>query len=308
MYLEEKILELNQRLSEGITPAMATPIVRDSAFVALDVVPDLVDFLVARGVAGLFVGGTTGEGILLDAEERRKLHEAALSAAGGRVPVLVHVGSTSTEKAVELSQHASAIGADAIVAVTPIFYDVHDDALAAYFQAIHEAAPQTPLFVYDIPHMANNGIGPNLAVRLFSELPSLAGMKSSNRDAQAIGRLLDVVPDGRILLAGNETIALGSLAMGASGMISGLATAVPEPVVAMAKAFFDGDLYEARRQQGLIKSILAIVPAGARIGAFKAILEARGVAVGPPVLPLPAVAGTLWSSIEELMSREAAPV
>jgi dihydrodipicolinate synthase/N-acetylneuraminate lyase len=301
MKLSEKIEILNGKLAGGVSPAMATPINRETGQIAFDKIPDLVDFLITRRVRGLFVGGTTGEGILLEVEQRKKLHEAALLAVGKRVPVLVHAGSLSTETAVDLARHAMEIGADAIAAVTPVFYGIHDEALADYYQAIAGAAPQIPLFAYDIPHMAANGVSPKLARRLFDELPSFAGMKSSNQDVQAIRRLLDVIPEGRILLAGNEPIALGSLALGADGMISGLATAVPEPLVAMIEAFTAGDMEEARRQQRMINRLLAVIPAGGRIGAIKSILEARGVPVGPPIAPLPEVSQGIWSEMEEIL-------
>lgn len=301
MTINERIEKLNRSLTGGVSPAMATPINRERGQVELDVIPELVDFLISRGVRGLFVGGTTGEGIFLEVDERKKLHEAAVLAVGGRVPVLVHTGSFTTQTAEDLARHAAEIGADAMAAVTPIFYGMHEDALAAYFQAIAGAAPQVPLFAYDIPHMAVNGVSPGLARRLFEQLPSLAGMKCSNSDAQAIRRLLDVIPEDRILLAGNESIALGSLALGAAGMISGLATAVPEPLVAMIEAFASGDTQEARRQQRLINRLLAVIPAGARIGTIKAILEARGIPVGPPIPPLPEASPDIWTGMAEIL-------
>lgn len=301
MTLAENIERVNKNLTGGISPAMATPIDRETGQVQFDVVPQLVDFLIERGIRGLFVGGSTGEGVLLEPGQRKKLHEIAVSAVGGRIPVLLHAGALQTKTAVELARHAAEIGADAIAAVTPVFYGIHDDALAAYYHAIAEAAPEVPLFAYDIPHMAVNGISPELARRMFKEIPSIAGLKSSNRDAQAIRRLLSVIPDGRILLVGNETIALGSLALGADGMISGLATAVPEPLIGMINAFVAGDILEARRQQQLVNRLLAVIPAGARIGALKAILEARGIPVGPPVPPLPEASLDIWADMVEVL-------
>jgi dihydrodipicolinate synthase/N-acetylneuraminate lyase len=215
----------------------------------------------------------------------------------------VHAGALTTDTAVELARHAAEIGADAMAAVTPIFYGMHEDALAAYFKAIARSASQVPLFAYDIPQLAVNSVSPKLAGRMFEELPSLAGMKCSNPDAQAIRRLLDVVPDGRILLAGNEAIALGSLALGAAGMISGLATAVPEPLVALMDAFNAGEIEEARRRQRTINRLLATIPAGKRIGAIKAILEARGIPAGPPIAPLPEVSLDVWAEMVGILEN-----
>jgi dihydrodipicolinate synthase/N-acetylneuraminate lyase len=188
---------------------------------------------------------------------------------------------------VYLAQHAADAGADAIVAVTPYFYPIHDDALFKHFSAIAAAAPLTPLFVYDIPHMAVNGISPKLIGQLSVNIPSFAGLKSSNNDTQQVRRLIDALPDEKIFLVGNEAVALGNLALGADGMISGLSTAVPEPFVKMVSAFFAGNMDLARLQQNKINQILALIPAGARIGAIKLLLQQRGIAAGPPILPLP---------------------
>jgi dihydrodipicolinate synthase/N-acetylneuraminate lyase len=297
-----KLARLKEQLSFGVSPAMATPVVDEAGRVAVDVVPLLVDFLVHRGVKGLFVGGTTGEGILLAQDQRRVLHETAVSAAKGRAAVLVHVGAMPTAVAVDLARHAADIDADAMVAVTPYFYGMHNDGLMAFYAALADAAPDTPLFAYDIPHMAGNGIGPDLAARLFREIPMMAGLKSSNRDLQAVQRLRQAVPADRLLLVGNESIALEALALGADGMISGLSTAVPEPFVAMTRAFGAGDLAEAGRQQDLIAQLLPLLAPGARIGAIKATLAARGIPVGPPIAPLPAADASTWPAMEALLA------
>ncbi len=299
--MKEKIAILREKLAGGVSPAMATPLEPDSYRVNAGAIPDLVDFLIDKGVKGLFAGGSTGEGIALDNDERKKLHEVTMLAANGRVPVLVHVGAMRLDTAVELTEHAVAIGADAIVAVTPYFYGMHDDGLAAYYGAIASAAPDVPLFAYDIPHLAVNGISPSLATHLAESLPSLAGLKSSNVSVQTVRRLIDALPEDRILLAGNETAALGSLALGADGLISGLSTAVPEPFVALTRSFAEGNMAEARANQQLINQLLLEIPAGERLGAIKSILNARGIAVGKtgPALPYPNQ--EIWPAMQALM-------
>ncbi len=299
--MQSKLERLKEQLSYGVTPAMATPVVDESGEVALDVVSELVDFLIDKGVKGLFVGGTTGEGILLAQDQRRKLHERAVEAADGRAAVLVHVGAMPTSAAVELARHASEIRADAVVAVTPYFYGMHNEGQLAYYQTIAAAAPDLPLFAYDIPQMAVNGIDAALAGQLFAEIPMMAGLKTSNKDLQAVNRLRQVVPDERLVLVGNESIACAAMQSGANGMISGLSTAVPEPFVAMTRAIGEGDLDLAEKLQGLINRALPMLPAGARIGAIKAVLAARGIPVGPPVAPVPAAEAFFWPEMQTLL-------
>lgn len=302
--MNERVSALNARLSGGVAPAMATPLKADGYRIDGPAVNRLVDFLLAAGVSGLFVGGTTGEGVTLPAGERLYLHETTMKAVAGRVPVLVHVGANDTATALALTEHAASIQADAIVAVTPYFYPMHDDALLAYFQTLAQAAPQTPFFAYDIPQMAVNGISPALLRRLGAALPTLAGIKSSHANAQHVRQLVDSAPAGSIILAGNESIALGSLALGAHGLISGLATAVPEPFVALTRAFAAGDLTAARHHQRTVNELLPLLPAGARIGGIKQILNERGIPVGPPVPPRPTAPAGVWPAMQAILQAQ----
>jgi dihydrodipicolinate synthase/N-acetylneuraminate lyase len=302
--MEEKIAQLKQKLAGGVTPAMATPLLNNSYEVNTAVIPTLVDFLIERGIRGLFAGGSTGEGIVLPLAERKKLHESVVTAVSGKAPVLVHVGSIRTDWAVELTKHAATIQADAIAAVTPNFYKLDDeDSLVSYYKAIAAAAPEMPLILYDIPHLATNGISPNLLQILVREIPSLAGIKSSQPDAKAVRQLLDVVPPHLLALAGNEAIALGLLALGMDGLLSGLSTAVPEPIVALTQAVFNNNLPEAQRQQTIIRDILALTPPGKRIGWLKQILAERGIPVGPAIPPRLMPEGKSWPRIQAVLAQ-----
>jgi dihydrodipicolinate synthase/N-acetylneuraminate lyase len=301
--MKEKINKLKAQLTGGVTPAMATPLQADGYTVNTAVIPLLADFLIDAGVRGLFVGGTTGEGVLLTAEERMRLHEATMAAANGRVPVILHIGTNRLDTAVALARHAAETGADGIAAVTPYFYGMDDEGLAAYYHTLAEVVPDVPLLLYDIPQMATNGISPELLARLGNSIPSLAGVKCSRGDAQFIRRLLAVAPEQLVVLVGNEAIALGSLAMGAHGLISGLSTAVPEPFVALSRAFANGDMAEAQRQHRLINRLLPILPAGARIGGIKQILTARGIEMGTAVPPRPMPEYAIWPLMEAILKE-----
>ena len=296
-----KIAQLKEKLRGGVAPALATPVLADGVTVNTAVLPALIDFLLEAGVSGLFVGGTTGEGVLLSDAERMRLHETAVSVTNGRVPVLLHTGGNQLESTLALSRHAAAVGADAVAVVTPFFYKMHDDSLAAYYHTVAASIPEMPLLLYDIPQLAVNGISPLLLNRLGQEIPSLAGIKSSRSDAQIVSQLIDAAPDHLIVLAGNEAVALGLLGLGADGLISGLSTAVPEPYVALTRAFFRGDMAEAQRQQRHINQLLARLPAGARIGAIKQILTGRGFAMGTAVPPRPMPVEDIWLQIRPLL-------
>ena len=298
--MKNKISTLKSKLAQGVLPAMATPLDDSGYRVNTAVIPTLIEFLINKGAQGLFVGGTTGEGILLTSEERMRLHKTAVTTIGDRVPIILHVGANRIDTAVALAQHASTIGCDAIAAVTPYYYDIHDEALADYYFAIAAAVPDVPLLLYDIPHLAGNSISPQLLIRLSQKIPSLAGIKISQQNALLVRQLLDATPDHLIALVGNERLILGLLAMRADGLISGTSTAVPEPFVALTQAFAANDLHKAQQIQLQINQFLDLFPAGERIGAIKSILNERGIAVGTAMPPRPMPTENLWSQIQSI--------
>jgi dihydrodipicolinate synthase/N-acetylneuraminate lyase len=216
---------------------------------------------------------------------------------------LLHIGTNTTAETLALARHAQDEGAAAVVAVTPYFYGMDDNALFDYYRTIAETVPEMPLLAYDIPQMAVNGISPPLVTRLAAEIPSFAGIKCSRPDAQMVRALIDAGTAETMVLAGNERIAAGLLALGADGLVSGFATAVPEPFVALTQAFTDGDLSEVRRQQLLINHILDQIPTGVRIGAIKAVLMQREIGVGPAVPPraMPPDSWDGWAKIQRLL-------
>lgn len=283
-----------EKLHHKIIPAMATPIDISGNRVSVKDVAPLVDFLIERNVGGLFVGGSTGEGILLSLDERKKLFKAVVDAAAGRVPVLLHIGTNNTRDSFDLAVFSESIGADANVAVTPYFYPVDENSLLSYYQEIAKAAPTLPLLAYDIPHFAVNGITPALLTRLFDTIPHFAGVKCSRKDAQIIRQLIDVTPSDKMMLVGSEQIMLGSLAMGATGSISGLSTAIPEPFVKMVAAFSEGRLSAAQQWFKLSNRVLSALSSEPRVGGIKAVLNQRGVFVGDPIPPRPKGSDQAW--------------
>jgi dihydrodipicolinate synthase/N-acetylneuraminate lyase len=300
--MQTKIANLKSKMKNGITPAMATPLLADGYTVNTAVIPSLVNFLLNAGVNGLFIGGTTGEGILLTEAERMRLHEAVVEAVNGRVPLIIHAGTNRTDTTLKLAQHAAELGVDGVAVIPPTFYGMDDDSLLAYYQAIAATIPDMPLILYDIPQMAMNGISPALLKRLNDVVPSLAGVKCSRLNAQEIRQLLDAAPDHLIILAGNERIALGSLAMGADGLITGLSTAVPEIFVSLTRAFGVGDMAAAQDAHRRLNQMLDLLPNGARIGAIKSVLVERGLAVGTAVPPRATPTHLqLWSKIQPLL-------
>src|SRR5215207_6027770 len=134
------------RTFKGCWPALVTPFAKDHR-VNYPVLCDLVDYLIDKRVDGLFVGGTTGEGIFLPVSERKRLIEAVVEQAGSRIPIIAHVGAVSAWDAVDLAQHASGCGAAGISSILPPLY-LNWPSIRRYFELLSEAVPELPLLVY----------------------------------------------------------------------------------------------------------------------------------------------------------------
>lgn len=268
------------RLS-GVVAAAVTPMSQDGSSLAGDeTCAAYFEFLVQQGVHGLFVCGTTGEGPLLSLDERMRVAELAVKVAGRRTPVIVHTGALSTAHAIELTRHAASIGADAVAVITPYFYPVDQEAMFQYFTAVVSAVPGLPVYLYNIPAFAGNAITPELLGRLLKACPNIVGMKHSDANLVRLQEFQQVGGQGFAVLSGSDAVAMAALALGASGCVSGNASVLPEVSLALYDAVKRGDLAAARREQGVLHEVRALLGDGLSLASFKAALRLRGIPAG----------------------------
>lgn len=263
----------------------------------------LIEFLIERGIHGLFPGGTTGEGPLLTIQERRQLAETVVETADGRVPVIVHTGTLTTAQALELTQHAQAIGAQAAAIVPPYYYRHSDEALFRHFQLIATQTPDFPIYLYNYP-VAGNHLSVELIARLVECCPNIVGLKDSSG---TLGTLVacSSLRDGNFNTAnGSDGLILAALAMGVDACVSGNANVVPELVVALYYAATEGDLGLARELQRKVDAVRQLLGDGGDLSLFKGILARRGLDVGAvraPLLQAPEVVVTQrWQALNTL--------
>lgn len=220
---------MSEPLFRGVLPALVTPFrngaVDEDAFVSL------VERQIAGGVHGLVPVGTTGETATLSHAEHRRVVELCVQTARGRVPVIAGAGSNSTAEAIELVQHAKAVGADAALVVTPYYNRPSQEGLYAHYAAINDAV-QLPVLVYNVPARTSVDISNAVLARL-AKLPNIVGIKDATGD---LGRAsLQRVECGEdwVLLSGNDDQGLGYIAQGGHGCISVTCNVAPELVAQM---------------------------------------------------------------------------
>jgi 4-hydroxy-tetrahydrodipicolinate synthase len=224
--------------------AISTPFADDGS-VALDAFGEHVAWLADAGLDGVFVAGTTGEGVLLEDDEIAALVERAV---GGRLRVIAQVGRPSTPATARLARRAVGLGADAVAAYVPWFYPAGDADVRTHFHGLLEAAGDTPAFLYNIPRRTVNDLSAELAGELARA--GFAGMKDSTGDFARAEAYLDAVDGAPFeLYVGSEPLALRAVRRGASGAITGLAGARPELFASLRDAIVAGDDAAAERVQ-----------------------------------------------------------
>ena len=241
------------------------------------------------GVSGLYVCGSTGDGMLQTAEERKRITEAVLEEVGGDLTIIVHVGAPSTREAVELAKHAAAAGCHATSAVPSIYYHLSEASIQAHWTAITEAA-DVPFFIYNIPTLTGYSITSHMLDAMLKN-ERVAGIKNSSEIAHDILRLKQAGGRDFVVFNGPDEQYLAGRAMGADAGIGGTYGAMPELYLKLESCIQAGNLAEAQKWQNIITPLIyRLCGFPSMTGAVKAIIRKRGIDVGQPRLPFLPVA------------------
>lgn len=226
--------------------------------ISVPAVRALTEYLVGKGVKGLYVGGSSGECIYQGVDERKLLLEAVMEAAAGRLTVIAHVACNNTRDSMELARHAESLGVDAIASIPPIYFRLPEHAIAKYWNDISSAAPNTDFIIYNIPQLA----GVALTIPLLKEMlknPRVIGVKNSSMPVQDIQMFKDEGTRGGrdfVVFNGPDEQLVSGLMMGADGGIGGTYGVMPELFTKLFDLFNAGRLDEARALQYDIDNII----------------------------------------------------
>lgn len=207
----------------------------------------LIDFLIDEGVHGLFFNGTGGEFSQMSLEQRKEVAEFAVKYVGGRLPVLIGTGSTSTHESIELSKHAEAIEADAIVVINPYFWKLSEEFLYQYFSDIAKSV-DVEMILYNFPDLTGQDITPELTLKLANNHSNIVGIKESIDEAghyrEMILKVKSVHPSFSVFVGFDDHL-LNNLSLGGDGIVPASANFIPEFTVDLYEAFIKNDYEEA---------------------------------------------------------------
>ena len=229
---------------QGIFPAFYACYAPDGS-ISPERVRAFTEYLIGKGVTGLYVGGSSGECIYHSVEERKLVLENVMAVAKGRIVIIAHVACNNTSDSMELAAHAESLGVDAIAAIPPIYFKLPPHAIAKYWNDISSAAPHTDFVIYNIPQLA--GVALNGALlREMLKNPNVIGVKNSSMPVQDIEMWRD---EGAIVFNGPDEQLLSGLAAGAIGGIGGTYAVMPELYLAIYRLFREGEIAKARTIQ-----------------------------------------------------------
>lgn len=239
---------------------------------------DLTDFLIERGVDGLFPLGTTGEFALLDRDERKRIVEVVVDRANSRVPVLAGICDPSPRNAIAFARDAEDAGADGVVATPPYYYRLGEEGLYNHFRMIHESI-SLPLVLYNIPEWTHNFVPVSVVSRLASE-GVVVGMKYTEYNYLNLLRFIEAA-GGRIsVLTGSDAMAYSCLEAGGSGAVISVSNILPKEASSIFDLFKEGRLEEAKRVQESILPAIEAAGVGYFPAGLKEAMKVAGFSVG----------------------------
>lgn len=270
---------------KGILSALLTPFDENNN-VNEKALRDLVEFNLKNGIQGFYVGGSTGESMVMTAEERKTVFRVVAEQVNGRVPIIAHVGAISTDAAIDMAKYAEELNYDAISAVAPFYYSFSYEAIKQYYTDIVSSV-NLPMIIYNFPNSGGFAFTADKAAEVFKD-SRFIGIKHTSADMFALQQFKTISDDILVFNGFDETLMAG-LAMGADGAIGSTYNFMGHKFLKIKALFDEGKVKEAQEEQNKANEIIsAMIPYGV-FQCEKAILTEMGIDMGPcrrPFLPL----------------------
>lgn len=288
---------MKHELFSGVCTALVTPFLDGK--LDLDALSELIDLQIEGGVNAICVAGTTGECATLAEQEFCRLVSYTVERADGRIPVVVGVGTPSTEHSCRRADFAASAGADILLAVTPYYNKGTAEGIVRHYHAIAESG-DLPVIVYNVPSRT----GVDLDVKLYRRIAAHPNIVAVKEAGGGFDRLLDLISelgDRITVYTGNDQAILTALALGAKGVISVLSNVLPRETVELTHAALSGRLAAARELQYRLLPLIRALFAETNPAPVKCALELCGLISGELRLPLAPVGSELRERLAFLL-------
>ena len=222
----------------GSGVALVTPMHKDGS-INYEKYGELIEFQISHGTDAIIACATTGESPVLNHEEHCKALEYVIQKVNKRVPVIASTGSNDTTYAVQLSQEAERMGADALLSVTPYYNKTSQTGLVRHYTYIADRV-HLPMILYNVPSRTGCNIKPETYLEL-SKHPNINAVKEANGDISSVAKTIALCGDDLYVYSGNDNQTLPMLALGGKGVISVFANVLPQEMHDLCASFLSGD-------------------------------------------------------------------
>jgi len=264
---------------EGIIVAPLTPDEKHQ-----DVIEELIQFYIERGVRGFFILGTYGEGVKLSVNKRMRLAEQFIDKVNSNVLVILHVGASSLDDVKKLAKHAENLRVDAISAVLPFYHNYDVDSLVKFYNEISKCT-DIPLMIYNNPR--RQGYSPSIdeLKKIMERDSKIVGIKDSSGTLMRLYELLDL-KEKYFVAAGGDHLIFHTFLMGIKAHIGAIACIYPELAVMIYKLVKENNIKKALNLQLKVNTIRKLLKSiGSDVASYKYALKLRGVDLGDPLPP-----------------------
>jgi 4-hydroxy-tetrahydrodipicolinate synthase len=291
---------MNVEWMRGCATALVTPFGSDGS-VDIERMRALVGRQMEGGVRLLVPCGTTGESVTMSGEEREEVIRATIEAARGRARVIAGTGSNNTAHAVEQSRWAAEAGADAVLVVAPYYNKPTQEGLYRHFRTIAEAAPETPVVLYNVPGRTSSNIAAETTLRLARDCGNVVAVKEASGNLAQIMEILRGRPEGFLVLSGDDSMTFAMIALGADGLVSVASNEAPGEMSRMVDAALAGRWDEARREHYRLLPLMDVNFIESSPGPVKAAMTLMGLLEENLRLPLVPVTEKTRARVREVL-------
>jgi 4-hydroxy-tetrahydrodipicolinate synthase len=286
----------------GCATALVTPFKSDGA-IDEDRLRALVDRQITGGVRLLVPCGTTGESATMTEAEDQRVIAITIEVARGRARVIAGAGSNSTTAAIEYSQRARDLGAEAVLQVAPWYNKPTQEGLYAHFRAVAEAIPETPIMLYNVPGRTSSNIAAPTVLRLAKDCENIVAIKEASGNLAQIMEILRERPANFSVLSGDDAVTIPLIALGAEGIVSVASNEIPDLMSRMTELALGGDWTEARALHYRLLPLMEINFIESSPGPVKAAMAMMGLLEENFRLPLVPIQEKSRARIREVIAE-----
>ena len=286
----------------GVGVAIVTPFNNDGT-VDYKGFENVINHIIKGGVNYIVVQGTTGEAATLTKEEKQAVLDFAVDTIAGRVPVVFGHGGNYTDALLEGFKTLNLEKVDAILSASPYYNKPTQEGIYQHYKALAEASPK-PIILYNVPGRTASNVAPETTIRLAKDFKNIIAIKDASGSLDQMGYLVKHKPEGFLVLSGDDNLIVPQVAVGADGVISVIANALPEQFTQMVHSALKGDFSTARENYKLFYDIIPLLFKDGNPAGIKAVLKMMKVvssdAVRLPLIPVPkSTYDELYAAVKE---------